>query len=186
MADDRDDAERTEEPTQRRLEDAHKHGDVVKSQEVSTFLLLGAGTLAIALFGRPSTEAFAHWFRAFLEQPDQIAVGSGSAMDVMRHALWGLAAIVAAPLGLLMAAGIAGNVLQHRPVFSADRLKPDLAKLSLVSGFKRIFGVDGFTNLAKSLAKMLIVGAAVWSVLWPERGRVAAVLDQSRPISPAT
>ena len=41
MADDRDDAERTEEPTQRRLEDAHKHGDVVKSQEVSTWFVMG-------------------------------------------------------------------------------------------------------------------------------------------------
>ena len=179
MADDRDDAERTEDPTARRLEDAHEQGDVVKSQEVSTFLLLGAGTLAVALFGHSSAEAFARWFRAFLEQPDQIALTAGSMTALMRHAVWGLAAIVAAPVGLLMAAGIAGNVLQHRPAFSAQRLKPDLSKLSLISGMKRMFGVDGWTNLAKGLIKMAIVGAAVWSGLWPERGRVASVLDQT-------
>ena len=51
MADETDDAEQTEDPTPRRLEEAAKHGDIVKSQEVSTFVLLGAGTLAIALFG---------------------------------------------------------------------------------------------------------------------------------------
>ena len=179
MADDRDDAERTEEPTARRLEDAHKHGDVVKSQEVSTFLLLGAGTLAVALFGHSGAEDFARWFRVFLEQPDEIALTAGSMMALMRHAVWGLAAIVAAPIGLLMGAGIAGNVLQHRPVFSAERLKPDLSKLSLIGGMKRMFGIDGWVNLAKGLIKMVIVGAAVWSVLWPERGRVASVLDQT-------
>ena len=178
MADDTDDAEKTEEPTARRLQDAQEHGDVIKSQEVSTFLLLGAGTLAVALFGHASAETFAHWFRAFLEQPDEIALGGVGILEVARHAVWGLAAIVAAPIGLLMLAGIAGNVLQHKPVFSAEQLKPNLSKLSLLSGFKRMFGVEGFTNLGKGLVKMAVVAAAVWSVMWPERGRIAAVLGQ--------
>ena len=179
MADDRDDAERTEEPTQRKLEEAHSHGDIVKSQEVSTFVLLAAGTLAIAMFGRSSAETFARAFQVFLEQPDQLAVDPGGMMVLMRHVLWSLFLLLGPPLGLLMGAGVAANVLQHRPVFSAERLKPDLAKLSPLSGFRKMFGIDGFTNLVKGLIKMAVVGAAVWSVLWPERGRVAGVLDQS-------
>ena len=59
------------------------------------------------------------------------------------------------------------------------RLKPDLAKLSLISGFKRMFGIEGLTNLAKGMAKIAIVGMAVWKVLWPERGRIVSVLDGS-------
>lgn len=179
MADDRDDAERNEEPTQRRLDDAQSHGDIVKSQEVSTFVLLAAGTLAIAMFGPSSAEAFARGFRAFLEQPDRMALDPGGAMALMRHALMSLAAILGPPLGLLMGAGFAANVLQHRPVFSAERLKPDLSKLSLIGGFKRLFGFDGLANLVKGLLKMAIVGSAVWAVLWPERARISEVLDQS-------
>lgn len=179
MADDRDDAERTEEPTQRRLDDAASHGDIVKSQEVSTFVLLAAGTLAIAMFGHSSAEAFARGFRAFLEQPDEMALDAGGAMDLMRHALWSLVTILSPPLGLLMGAGFLANVLQHMPVFNAERLKPDIAKLSLIGGFKRMFGFDGLANLAKGLAKMAIVGAAVWLVLWPERANVSQMLEQS-------
>jgi len=54
-----------------------------------------------------------------------------------------------------------------------------LAKLSLTKGLKRMFGVDGFTNLFKGLLKIAIVGAAVWTQLWPERSRLEAVLGQS-------
>ncbi len=178
MAEDRDDADRTEEPTQRRLDDAAEHGDIVKSQELSTFILLAAATLAIAMFGRSSALAFARAFRVFLEQPDQIAVGAADMQALMWHALVGLAAILGPPLGLMMGAGLASNLLQHRPTFSAERLAPDLGKLSLVSGFKRLFGLEGLANLVRGVLKMGIVGAVVWLVLWPQRERVLAVLEE--------
>ncbi len=178
MAEDRDDADRTEEPTQRRLDDAAEHGDIVKSQELSTFILLAAATLAIAMFGRSSAIAFARAFRVFLEQPDQIAVGAADMQALMWHALVGLAAILGPPLGLMMGAGLASNLLQHRPTFSAERLAPDLGKLSLVSGFKRLFGLEGLANLVRGVLKMGIVGAVVWLVLWPQRERVLAVLEE--------
>lgn len=179
MADDTDDSEKTEDPTPRRLQDAAEQGDIVKSQEVSTFVLLGAGTLAIALFGHSSAEAFARGFRAFLEQPDQFSLGAGGAMDLARHVLWSLFLILGPPLGLIMAAGLGANLLQHGPVFSAEKIKPDITKLSLISGFKRMFGMEGLANLVRGIAKMGVVGAAVWTVLWPERGRVFAVLQDS-------
>jgi len=52
MAEDQDKAQQTEEPTAKRLEQARENGDVVKSTEVTTFILLGGGTLAIAMFGK--------------------------------------------------------------------------------------------------------------------------------------
>jgi flagellar biosynthesis protein FlhB len=78
-----------------------------------------------------------------------------------------------------MLSGLAGNLIQHGPVFTFEKIKPDLSKLSLISGLKRMFGFDGFTNLLKGLLKITIVGAAVWTQLWPERGGLAAVLLQS-------
>ena len=52
MAEDRDASQQTEEPTQKKLDDAREHGDVVKSTEVASFAVLAGGTLAIAMFGR--------------------------------------------------------------------------------------------------------------------------------------
>ena len=102
MADDRDDAQRTEEPTQRRLEQAQEHGDVVKSTEVTTFAVLAGATLAIAIFGGSTSEYFARNFRIFLEQPDQIAVDPSGIMTLFHATLWNFAGLVAPILAVEM------------------------------------------------------------------------------------
>ncbi len=179
MADEKDKSSQTEEPTQKRLAEAHDHGDVVKSTEVSTFVVLAGGTLAIALFGRSAAESLATTMRMFLEEPDQIALGGGDLQAMMGSILWRLATILGPFFALLIVAGLGGNLIQHRPVFTFERIKPDLSKLSLGSGLKRMFGVDGLSNLAKGLIKIAIVGLAIWTQVWPERGKLESVLDQS-------
>src|SRR6185437_15451338 len=171
MAEERDDSQRTEEPTQRRLDDAREHGDVVKSQEISTLVVLAGGAISIAMFGHATAAGFAQTFRIFLEQPDRIPVDAGGALSLMRGVLWHLLLLLGAPLALIGAMSLGGHLLQSRPVFSAERLKPDLSKLSLTKGLKRMFGLEGWANLAKGLAKIGIVGAVVWMTVWPERGR---------------
>ena len=79
----------------------------------------------------------------------------------------------------MLFAALAGHVVQHRPVFSAARLKPELSKLSPIKGFKRVFGLDGLVNFVKGIAKILLVGGAcVWAI-WPELGRIESALDLS-------
>ncbi len=179
MADDNDDSQKTESPTQRRLDNAREHGDVVKSMEINTLILLAGGTLMVAVLGKPAAVAFGNYFLVFIEQPDQINVGSSDMQGLMYHVLLGLAAILGPMLGLMMAAGLIGNVIQNRPNFAADRLKPDFSKLSLFKGLKRMFGIEGVMNLVKGIFKIGIVGAAVWTVLWPERDKLEAVMGQS-------
>jgi flagellar biosynthetic protein FlhB len=179
MADEKDDSQKTEQPTQRRLDTAREHGDVVKSAEVNTLILLAGGTLVIAVLGKPAAMAFGRYFRIFLEQPDQIGVASADMQALMYHTLLGLAAVLGPVLGLMCASGVLGNLIQNRPNFATDRIKPDLSKLSPLKGFKRMFGVEGLANLVKGFVKLGAVGAALWMVLWPERGRLEAVMGES-------
>jgi len=179
MADDRDPSQQTEEPTQKRLDDAHEHGDVVKSAELQTLISLLGGTLAIAAFGKSAVASLAQAMTRFLSEPDQIGTGSAELMVLMRQILVQLGLIVGPIFAVMMVAGLAGNLVQHRPVFTFDRIKPDFSKLSLTRGLKRMFGIDGFTNLFKGLIKIAVVGAAVWTQLWPDRGGLEAVLEQS-------
>jgi len=177
VADDRDDSQRTEEPTQRRLDEAHRKGDVVKSGEISSLVLLSSGVLALAMFGTMSVQRFAADFRVFLENPADIVVNSGTASALLEHATYGLIAVIAPAVSLMMFAALAGNVVQHRPVFSAERLKPDFGKLSPVKGFERLFGLDGFINFIKGIIKILLAGGACFWAIWPELGRLGTSLD---------
>jgi len=179
MADDRDESQQTEEPTQRRLDEAHEHGDVVKSTELQTLILVAGGTLAIAIFAQSASSQLAQIFRNFLASPDQMGTDPGELMALMKILGFKLLAIIGPILGTMMLAGLAANLVQHRPVLSFERLKPDLGKLSLTGGLKRMFGLDGWTNLVKGLIKIVIVSAAIWTQLWPERGSLESVLDLS-------
>jgi flagellar biosynthetic protein FlhB len=179
VAEDQDKSQQTEEPTQKRLEHAREHGDVVKSTEVTAFVLLGGATLAIAMFGKYTAVGLARTLTMFLEQPDSMNV-DGAGLSAMMHVLIPKIAIALMPIfAVIIAAGVAGHVLQARPGFALDKIAPDLSKLSPLAGFRRLFGVEGWMNLLKGLVKMAIVGIAIWTQLWPERGGLESILNQS-------
>jgi flagellar biosynthetic protein FlhB len=108
-----------------------------------------------------------------------MSVDGAGLLAMMRLLLPKVAFAVAPFFAVMIAAGLAGHVLQSRPSFSFDKIAPDFSKVSPMAGFKRLFGVEGWMNLLKGLAKMAVVGVAIWTQLWPERGGLEAILNQS-------
>jgi len=98
---------------------------------------------------------------------------------MMRLLLPKLALAVAPFFAIMSVAGLAGHLLQSRPSFSLDKIVPDFSKVSPLAGFKRMFGAEGWMNLIKGLAKIAVVGVAIWTQLWPERGGLESILNQS-------
>jgi len=179
MAGDKDDSDPTEQPTQKRLEQAREAGDVVKSTEVSGFILLAGGTLAIAMFGHSVAVSIGELLAQFIQAPDQMTVDGAGLASLMRGTLLHMAMILAPFMGVMLVASLAGHVLQSPPGLHIDKLAPDFSKLSPMAGLSRIFGVEGLINLLKGLAKLAIVGVAIWTQLWPARGMLEGILTQS-------
>ena len=65
MADEHD-SDRSEDPTQKRLDEAHQRGDVVKSQEVSTWFVIGGGALMLSAFSGSMSSGLSSTFRSFI------------------------------------------------------------------------------------------------------------------------
>ena len=80
------------------------------------------------------------------------------------------------PLLLLALAAIAGNMIQHRLVWSAEPLKPKFSKISPGAGAKRLFGKQAAANFAKGLFKLIALGAVMTAILWPERHRLESLV----------
>jgi flagellar biosynthetic protein FlhB len=80
------------------------------------------------------------------------------------------------PLLMLALAAIAGNMVQHRLVWSAEALKPKLSKISPGAGAKRIFGKQAAANFAKGVFKVIALGAVMTAILWPERHRLESFM----------
>jgi flagellar biosynthetic protein FlhB len=85
-------------------------------------------------------------------------------------------AALGVPFLMLALAAIAGNIIQHRLVWSAESLKPKFSKLSPAAGAKRVFGKQAAANFAKGLFKVIALGTVMTMILWPERLRLESML----------
>src|SRR4051812_31515444 len=100
MADDRDDAQQTEQPTQKRLEQAREQGDVIKSMEVSGFVLLAGSTLSLAMFGKQTMLGLVQLMTMFLEQPDAMAVDGAGLASMARGLVLHVGMVLAPVFGV--------------------------------------------------------------------------------------
>lgn len=176
MAEESDDSEKTEDPSQKRLDDALKKGDVAKSQEVSAwFVLLGIG-LSIAIMAKPAAAGLRDTLRAYFEFAHTIPVEGAGLRELWYQTGTSIAKSLALPLLILLVMAVAGNLVQHRLVWSAEKIKPKLNKISPISGFKRLFSSESLVNFGKGVAKIVIVSGLMVAVLWPERDHIDTMI----------
>jgi flagellar biosynthetic protein FlhB len=166
MAEGQDESQKTEKPTAKRLEDARKKGDLAKSQDVASWFTLLAGAALVAGAG-PLMQSVANPLVSFLDHPHAFSVQGQGGQHLLEAVLMSLAGPLAIMFGVLLVAGAAGHILQAMPVWTAEKIKPKLDKISPIEGFKRLFGAEGWMNLLKAILKMLAVGAAVTFAIWP-------------------
>jgi flagellar biosynthetic protein FlhB len=176
MAEDQDDSQKTEEPTAKRLADALEKGDIIKSQEIVNWMSIAAGALLLIVLAGPMSRAISGLITVFLRSPEAIAMDPASLIETFGALLRHLAVILSLPALLLVGAGLAGHMIQHRPMLTPEKLMPKFDKLSPLAGMKRLFGGAAVANFLKGLAKFVIVGAAAFAVLWPERTKLGVLI----------
>lgn len=176
MAEDTDDSEKTEDPTQKRLDDAFEKGDIPKSQEVSAWFSLLGTALVISFLAPAMVGGISTILKGFFAHADTIAVDPDALVFLLEITGPEILGVVALPLLTLLVLAVVGNVVQHKPLWTAERLKPKLNKISPLSGMKRLFSKDSLANFLKGLVKIIAVAVVVFLVLWPERDRLDTVV----------
>lgn len=172
MAEQSEENEKSEDPTQKRLDEALERGDVAKSQEVSTWFVLAGATLMLVVFAGPMSTSLKTMLAGLLANAHRIpADGAGLTRLFSRIGIEVIAA-VAIPILLLALFAIGGNMIQHRLVWSAESLKPKLSKISPGAGLKRLFSKTALANFAKGLVKIALIGTVLTFLLWPQRTRL--------------
>jgi flagellar biosynthesis protein FlhB len=171
-----DDTEKTLDPSQKRLQEAHDRGDVVKSQEVSTWFVMAGATLIIMAFSGAASSAIMTTFRGLIANSYDIRVEGPGFIAVIAELGREVILATALPLSLLMLAALAGNLIQHRLVWSAEALTPKLSKISPAAGLGRLASKQSLANFAKGLAKLGLIGTVIGALLWPERFRLEGLV----------
>src|ERR1700712_1204091 len=176
MADENDASDKTEDPTQQRLDDAHDRGDVAKSQEVNTWFMIAGATLVLSTFSGSIGAGILMPLRNLVANSWMIHADGPGLLALAQNLEIVLIAALGVPLLLLMIAAIAGNMVQHRLVWSGESLKPKLSKISPLAGAKRVFGKQAAANFAKGIFKVAALGGVMTAILWPERHRLDAMV----------
>ena len=152
--------DRTEAPTERRIERARSEGQVPLSRDAVGLATLLCATLA-GMLALPA--AGADWTRAL--RLALSGTGSGVAgaesLAVLRAGLLTVLPVMSAAA----VAAVAATMLQTGGLLHGKALAPSLSRINPLSGFKRVFGLKGVAEVFRGLAKMAFVGAVVWHVL---------------------
>jgi flagellar biosynthesis protein FlhB len=162
--------ERTERATGRRRQEAKKKGQIARSKEIPSVLVLLAGMTILMLFGTTMYVQLSHMMVQWL---NRIATVS-SQWEGLQELSWELALsflfIVGPILAVLFVVAVLGHTVQGNNVFSWEIVKPDWGKFNIVSGLSRVFAKPALVELVKSCIKMIIVGWLAYSTIkkeWP-------------------
>jgi flagellar biosynthetic protein FlhB len=176
MADENDSSDKTEDPTQKRLDEALERGDVAKSQEINTWFVIAGATLILSTFSGSIGGGIVVPLRNLIANSWMIPADGPGLLSLARNLEYAVIAAIGVPLLLLAFAAIAGNMMQHRLVWSGEALKPKFSKISPAAGAKRIFGKQAAVNFAKGVFKLIALGAVMTAILWPERLRMESMV----------
>lgn len=161
-----EDGDKTEEPTEHKLQEARKKGQVMKSQElVSTAMLTVTAGVLVGMGGWMFKEIMD--FTRFT-WGDLMANADFEKRDVSLDMLWivvGFLKILAPLLGASFVVAVLINIAQVKFMFSTEPLMPKLSKISPMAGFKKIFSMKSVMELAKQIAKLTVIGWIVYKVV---------------------
>ena len=171
-----DNDSKTEDPSQKKLEDAHKKGDVAKSQEVVTWFMLLGSAVIFAMMAPSTAASLMGSLKVIIMNADQFELGGAGFGAFFNNLALALLGTVLIPLAVLSSCAVAANLIQHRPLLSAEPITPKFSKISPLAGAKRLFSSESLVNFGKGLLKISIVGTVLFFVVWPERDRLDTMM----------
>lgn len=168
MSEQDDDADRPHEPTERRLQEARKKGELARSADLTAAAATVAFVLVCVSVGPDALQRAGASAATYLSEADRLAPGamtSGATAAAGAMAAFGPAV---APFFLVPAAAALLSIVAQRAfTLAPSRLVPKLSRISPLATLKQKFGLDGLVEFAKSVAKLALISAtlAIWAAI---------------------
>lgn len=167
---------KTEDPSHKKLEDAHKKGDVAKSQEVTTWFMLLGSALIFSTMAPGVASSLMESLKELIASADTYDLSGNGFATFATNMSYKIILMVMAPLLILSACAIAANLIQHKPLLSTEPITPKFSKVSPLAGAKRLFSSESLVNFVKGLLKIGVVGTVLFMAVWPERDRLDTMM----------
>lgn len=171
--------EKTEQATQKRREETRKRGQVARSTEVNSAVILLAGFSVLMLFRRRILMGLENFIAGTFSQIYTYDLSLSNANGIMIHAIYSFFSIML-PIFIFMAvAGILVNIVQVGFLFTGEPLKPKLEKINPLEGFKRIISKRSFETFVRDIIKIIVVVWIGYYAIKGVMGDIIGVADSS-------
>ena len=157
--------EKTEQPTPKRLRDAKEKGDIARSKELATTILLLASAAGALMFGGLVAEKMAGMMKYNFTIDRQSVFDPALMFTHLGHSLMEALMAVIAFFAVMLIAAIVGPIALGGWNLSPQALMPKLSRVDPLAGIKRMFSMKALLELFKALAKFLVVGSLSFIVL---------------------
>lgn len=166
MAENEDGQEKTEEPTQKRLDDAREKGDIPRSKELATMALLLASIAAAVVFGTMLVEQMAEIMLYNFSLDRAAAFDSNLLFNHLGASVFKALMGISGFFIMVLLAALISPIALGGWNFSAQALAPKFNRMNPLSGIKRMFSMKALVELIKAIAKFLLVGSFGVISLW--------------------
>lgn len=168
--------EKTEKATPKKRQDSRKKGQVLKSADVTSAIVLLSVFLFLffsASFLR--TELFSFFSVTFTKYMMIKTLTIESTIEIYKSLLMEMAKILLPIMGVAVVAAVAANFFQFGLLFTTEPLKFDLKKIDPIKGLKRIFSLKAVIELLKSILKISFIGSVTTLILWMNLEKVLSL-----------
>lgn len=165
MAEEDTSQDKTEEPTGRRLEKAREDGNVPKSKELGTAIVMVAGVAAILMFSSLLGRSMLYVGHIGFELDRADLFDSSRMIAKLEAAAMTAASALAPIMAILLVAALMGGILMSGWNFSTKALTPKLSNMDPIKGIKKMFSLNSLVELLKATAKFLVVALTAMMAL---------------------
>lgn len=174
MAEDSD-LEKTESATPRRLEKAREEGQVARSRELNTFMLLAGGVAGLWFMGGELYRTLTGVIRAGMWFDQRVAKDTGVMTEQAVSSAWNALLILLPIFGILIILAVFSSVSLGGLLFSTKALEPKFERMNPLKGVMRMFSAQTLVELIKTLLKATVIGGISAAVIWAYRDDMLAL-----------
>jgi len=165
---DQDPEQKTEQPTQKRLEEAIKKGNIPVSKEVTHFFIVALLALLVAWMLPGMVMQTGMMLKPFISEAAQLPADRVGISVMLWKLTLGSLGILAVPLAGAVVAILAASFLQNGFLISGEPLRPQLSRISPMAGVKRLISKKSLVELFKNLLKISVVGYVAFVAIYPD------------------
>jgi len=179
MAEDSSSQEKTEQPTPKRLDDARKKGQVPRSKELNTMVLMAIAGVAFIMLGQTMLADLSDVMKTNFQPSREDIFDARAVLRFFFKAILDGVSLLGPFFGLMIVAALLTPMSIGGWSFSIESLQPKFSKMNPIKGLKKVFSAKGLMEMIKAMAKFILVAAVAITVIWVNRNEYLQLGSES-------